>query len=288
MIELVAAALDHSPKECDAAERLILVAIAEETRKRGEPRDIPVEDLMRRTGLSDTGLRRAVSRLATRGLRVRVPYGTDRRGQPLYAVTGRSPRWVFPELAACQGCACQSCRTSVASGKSSQVREGGTGVPPPFGGGTGVPAGGTGVPAGGTGVPPGGTGVPPTPYSVSVSVLSGRSALASSIASKVEAEEEEIKLLIEKIKAMPGVRNVSAYAKSLPAEDLQSMLDEVRGFRRQADHELAWAAYRAQVRVAQECEHGQPGGDIPRPVHGTPACMACRNLSLAGILAGAA
>jgi hypothetical protein len=108
--QLVAEVLDHAPV-MTAAERLILVAIAEFARKDSRECSCAVEDLERRTGAGTTGVRAALRRLATRGLDVRVPLMTDGNGKPVYATRGRVPRYRLPCFPPPAGCACPSCRS---------------------------------------------------------------------------------------------------------------------------------------------------------------------------------
>lgn len=126
MYQLVAEVLDHAPADLTAAEVLILVAIGEETRTRGEHREIPVEDLARRARLDRRGLRVAVTRLAKRGIKVRVAIGVDRHGKPLYAVPGKAPRWVLPAFPPPPGCGCRTCQ----QGGATAPPQGGTPAPP--------------------------------------------------------------------------------------------------------------------------------------------------------------
>lgn len=148
-IKAVCEVLDHSPEDLSPAERLALVAIAENIRD-GDPGRMtwPGFDsttLIRRVGLGVRGLRQVLIRLAGRGMEVRVPLGTDRLGKPVFAVPGRACRYRLPVL------------------------QGGTTVPPSS------DDGGTTVPPGGTPVPPKGEPqfrqaapqFPPTPHSSS-------------------------------------------------------------------------------------------------------------------------
>lgn len=107
--ELVKEVLDHAPADLDPAARLILVCIAEECRGGSRMRDIPTETLNRRTGLGERGLRHALERLATAGIRVRVALAHDKHSRPLYALTGRVCRWVLPPFDAPAGCTCDTC-----------------------------------------------------------------------------------------------------------------------------------------------------------------------------------
>lgn len=99
--------LDGAPAELTPAERLVLVAIAENVNDDDPGRmtwpGFSRSILMRRTGLKEAGLRRAFERLASRGLECRVPLGADKNGAPLYAVPGKACRYRMPILTPAQG-----------------------------------------------------------------------------------------------------------------------------------------------------------------------------------------
>lgn len=107
--ELVEEVLDHAPEGLTPAERLVLVCIAEECRGTTRTRPIPTERIMKRTGLGPRGLRDACTRLESRGLRVRVIMGLDRRGHAIYAIPGRVCEWVLPVFPPADGCTCDPC-----------------------------------------------------------------------------------------------------------------------------------------------------------------------------------
>ena len=106
--ELVREVFDHAP-EMTPAERLLLVAIAEECRSSSRIREIPTEVLLRRTCLEPRGLRDAVARLDARGIKVRIALSLDRRGKPVYAVPGKPCRWILPPFPGKPGCRCIAC-----------------------------------------------------------------------------------------------------------------------------------------------------------------------------------
>ncbi|WP_444951075.1 hypothetical protein [Micromonospora ureilytica] len=118
MISLVQHVLYHAPEAVRGAERLLLIAIAEETRVKGEGRDIPVADLAQALGVPERQVREVADRLTKHlrkgtgddNLSVRVPLGADRHGNPLYTRQGLVPRWVLPELPVPPGCGCPVCR----------------------------------------------------------------------------------------------------------------------------------------------------------------------------------
>lgn len=108
-VRLITEVRDHAPPDLTAGERLLLVWIAEQARD--EPRRlengqlIPArtcfpgnEALARWCGVSERGLRQIFDRLARRGMEVRMPQGTDRRGRPIYATKGLRPLLRLPTL----------------------------------------------------------------------------------------------------------------------------------------------------------------------------------------------
>lgn len=125
--ELVEEVLDHAPEGLGAAERLVLVCIAEECRGNSRIRDIPAEKIRRRTGLGERGLRHACERLAEAGFKVRVALSIDRHQKPIYALTGKVCRWILPPLPAPDGCDCARCegadpQVPRQTGEDAQVR----------------------------------------------------------------------------------------------------------------------------------------------------------------------
>jgi len=130
--QLVNDVLDHAPG-MTPAERLVLVAIAEETRSAGDVVKIPGSRMRRRAKLGERGLRDVLTRLAKRGIEVRVPLGADRRGQPIYAVPGEVPKYRLPAFPAPTGCDCRDdCRPPMYGPEPpyAQVADGGVTAPP--------------------------------------------------------------------------------------------------------------------------------------------------------------
>lgn len=107
-VRLMVEVLDWAPEDASPAERLLLLALAEKaddsSRRvlwaRGEdPRTV----LRRRVGLSESGLTKALARLAERGHDPRVPVGEDKLGRVVYAFEGRVTEFVVPVLRADPG-----------------------------------------------------------------------------------------------------------------------------------------------------------------------------------------
>ncbi|MDP9843295.1 hypothetical protein [Streptosporangium lutulentum] len=89
------------------AERLVLLIIAERcnktTRKmwayKGDGKTL-TDVIAARVGVEVDSLTKVFRRLALRGLEVRVPIATNSRGQPVFAVRGRSSDYILPFLPA--------------------------------------------------------------------------------------------------------------------------------------------------------------------------------------------
>lgn len=102
-VKLVVEVLDYSPEDLNTADRLVLVALAEKAHD-GSRRVLwpsgedPRAVLRRRSGLTESGLKKTFARLASRGLDPRVPVSTDKVGRPVFAFEGRRAEYVIPVL----------------------------------------------------------------------------------------------------------------------------------------------------------------------------------------------
>lgn len=128
--KIVSEVLDHAPASLSPAERLVLVALAEWSTEPDRKCWRPVEQLQQRTGLSPSGLRATLGRLAAQGLDPRVPLSVTDTGRRVYSRTGRTTTYRVPQLDPPGGCSCQQCR---ASGDAS-VSPGGDAPVSPVGG----------------------------------------------------------------------------------------------------------------------------------------------------------
>lgn len=218
---LVEEVLDHAPV-MTPAEGLVLVAIAEETRSPGEVVKISSGTMVRRTrGMTQSGIRKALTRLSERGIEVRVAIGKGDDGRPVYAVPGSVPKYRLPRFPAPSGCGCDNC-DELRSGKggpqsplkeNAQVRQGGTAVPP--------------LPEGGTTVPPGGTTVPPSPSHAMPSSLGGPPN-ASARLRALGASEDETRRVLHQIKTKFNAASVDRYTEKWPDQDFVRELADVR------------------------------------------------------------
>lgn len=106
--ELVQEVLDHAPEILGQAERLVLVCIAEEARRGSRKAGIAQTVLIRRTGLTKSGLQKVFQRLARNKIEVRVPLRMD-KGRPVYAVPGTTCTYQIPALQPPKDCPCHRC-----------------------------------------------------------------------------------------------------------------------------------------------------------------------------------
>ncbi len=100
LINEVTSYLPHA-QDMTAAERLILMLIADrahEQTREAWPGGTIGWDLQRLAGMSATGFREALQRLAHRGMEVRVQRGVDKHGQPLFAYRGVQTTYRLPAL----------------------------------------------------------------------------------------------------------------------------------------------------------------------------------------------
>lgn len=98
-IALIAEVMDYAPADLTPAELVVLLVLAESASDATREAWPGMERLVRRTRLSVTGVRAVFRRLAARGIEVRVARGTDKHGQPVYAVRGKQPTYRLPVLA---------------------------------------------------------------------------------------------------------------------------------------------------------------------------------------------
>lgn len=262
---LVVEVLDHAP-EMTPAEGLILLAIAEETRRPGDVVGISSDTMARRTrGMGARGIRHALTRLAERGIEVRVPIGKGDDGRTLYTVPGCVPKYQLPRFPAPPGCGCSNCSTTTSQkadaqvplpsrqadpqvplDENQQVTGGGpTGPPTEVGGPTGPSEGLTSPPEGPTGPPEGPTGPPfsvRTVPSLSATASGAREErekthrndqprtpnLTATLASTYDATPNEVSAVLAAARR-DGIRNLTAWLSSRAGqEDFPSRLAEHR------------------------------------------------------------
>lgn len=100
-VRMMVEILDHAPPELSPAERLVLIAIAEDARDGGTRTCSPgVDMLCRRTGLSEEGLRKVFQRLAKHGMEIRVALGKGKSGRLVFAKPGVRTTYRIPVFVA--------------------------------------------------------------------------------------------------------------------------------------------------------------------------------------------
>lgn len=247
--QLVAEVLDHAPP-MTATERLVLVTIAEQARLKTRECDLDTATIERRTGgLDPSNVRAAMRRLAARGIEVRVPFGTDRAGRPVYAHRGQVPRYRLPSFPPPSGCRCNICRNQDGMAVDNAVdnavdeeREGGRQHPPyqetpgQEGERTRPPTseGGRRNTEGGRSATEGGRTTthsvaqhPPYP-SRTGPVINQRPPIVTYLSSRTSATDDETNLLIQTIKDRFRPRSLGAYVRAMPDDDLADLLAEIR------------------------------------------------------------
>lgn len=248
--QLVQEVLDHAPP-MTAAERLVLVAIAETIRSTAARQcDLDTEALQRRTGgLDPSNVRAAFRRLADRGLDVRVALGVDRGGKPVYAYRGQVPRYQLPQFPAPHGCRCVNCLYPAQTDTHSPVdnreeggrqylpsdkpagQEGGRLRPPTSEGGRRTTEGGRTTTQGGRRTTESVAQHPPSPSETENVIPQQRPTIAHLIA-RTGATDDETTVLIRTIKERHRPRSLGAYIRAMSDDDLTELLAEIRADRR--------------------------------------------------------
>ncbi len=274
--QLVREVLDHAPP-MTAAERLVLVAIAETIRSPNVRQcDLDTEALCRRTGgLDASKVRAALRRLAGRNIEVRVRRGVDRSGQPVYAWRGQVPRYQLPAFPAPRGCRCIAC-LNLDESAVDNFQEGGRSGPPSDktagqeGGRVGPPSpeGGRKTTEGGRSTTEGGrkttTSVaerPPLPSMTEI-VISQRAPTTTHLIDRTGATDEETQLLLKTIKTRYRPRSIAAYVRAMPDDDLAELLTEIR------------TAQPANP-LPPKCDQCGPNRLIELPSGGVTRCPTC-------------
>ncbi|WKU03731.1 hypothetical protein [Micromonospora sp. HUAS LYJ1] len=252
--QLVQEVLDHAPP-MTAAERLVLVAIAEEIRSTVARKcELDTESLCRRTGgLDPSKVRAALRRLKDREIEVRIALGTDRAGNPVYAYRGQVPRYQLPVFPPPPGCGCGDCRFQDEPAVDSAVddvqeggrdsppsdetrgQEGGRVRPPTQEGGRSTTEGGRSTTQGGRKTTESVAQRPPSP-SVTETVIPQQPPTIAHLITRTGATDDESQLLIQTIKTRYRPRNLGGYIRAMSDADLTELLDEIRVDRKPVDN----------------------------------------------------
>ncbi|MDG4832402.1 hypothetical protein O7627_24285 [Solwaraspora sp. WMMD1047] len=284
--QLVAEVLDHAPP-MTAAERLVLVAIAERARTATRECDLDTATLERRTGgLDPSNVRAALRRLAGRGIEVRVSLGTDRTGRPVYAFRGQVPRYRLPSLPVPPGCRCDTCRNQPiqavdnfppAEPEGEHQRppsditaghEGGRERPPTSEGGRRTTEGGRSDTEGGRSTTHGVAQHPPYPSGTGP-VINQRPPTTAHLIARTGATEDETHLLIQTIKTRFRPRSFGAYVRAMSDDDLTDLLAEIR------------AAAHTAVQLPPKCDRCDPSRLVELPDGRLSRCPTCHPIARA-------
>lgn len=249
-------------------DRFILVAIAEQANAKtrqawqehggnGKRRWI----LHERVGLSETGLRTALQRLAGQGLEVRVPLGTDGRGRAFYAAHGHQTTYRLPVLGKAEADA-QPSPNGDGRAQEADARTSAKGDAQASEGDVLAREG----------------DVQPSPYpSVSRQMENNKHHAREPrhiVMENTDAKPSEADAVITRIVNEINPRSLGGFVVHLARSgQLQTWVGEARA-----------AAIKAELRAANEhrrtlpnCPHGEAGGEQLHPTSGEPWCLDCRN-----------
>ncbi|MGC1211271.1 MAG: helix-turn-helix domain-containing protein [Micromonospora sp.] len=238
-IRLVVEVLDHAPPELTAAERLLLVVIAEsanDATREGWP---GMEVLTRRTGLKERGVRAALVRLAERGHEVRLPLGKDKHGRPVYSCHGKRTTYRIPRFAK-DGTVVPPYTGTVVPPSEPERRHHGAGKAAPQ-------------------RQEGGTTVPPFPQEPSKNPQQRRA-----------SDDERAEVLAEIRRRKPDASE--ALINHIFRQDGAAILAEIR----EQSGRQRLREWIESLRDLPPCPHGFAGGDQRRPDNHQPQCAMCR------------
>jgi hypothetical protein len=209
------------------------------------------ELLQSRTRMSRTSVKEAFASLAALGYELRVVRGKNKNGQPVYAYRGVQATYQLPKIAPEKG-----------AGIPAPLEERGR-DPDPFEGERGRDSG------------PKGPGFrPPSPHipSQQITHSSARTRTrAESLLASAGADDDEIGILLNKIKSNGTIRDPNAYIrKMIKNGDIEAMLGEIR------TETNSLSAFKDRIEGEPLCEHGEPGGHLTGP-GGWVACALLRN-----------
>lgn len=231
--------LRDAPADLTTAERLVLLVLA--ANARDETRECwPGTDwLTHVTGISDSGVRYAIGRLAARGYEVRVPISKTKAGKPIFAVRGRRTTYrlpVFPQrhIAVNMVTPITPDSREQTHGYEAEWRE------------------------------------------HSNKMAGTRSRPNSHVLSKQQQRftDEQQKAIVEKIRQdRPDAS--AALIRHIVKEDGAEILADLD----KAEAARTASADLAAKKTMSECPHGTPGGEQLHPISGEPLCALCRAAS---------
>lgn len=89
---------DNAPMSWTIEQRFVAAVIALDANDKTRKSQISLDRLLRKTGLSPAGLRRALAGLAASGYDFRVAVAMDKRGKRVYAYRGHAMDYMVPNL----------------------------------------------------------------------------------------------------------------------------------------------------------------------------------------------
>jgi biotin operon repressor len=116
---------DLAPPGWTSGERLVAWVIADDANEETRRSFIALDELARRCGMSERGVRKALEKLAERGYEFRVSLGKGKDGRDVYSVRGMAPQYAVPDAFQLMIHA-----AGTAFGLVGNHSEGGTTVPP--------------------------------------------------------------------------------------------------------------------------------------------------------------
>lgn len=250
------------PGAISSAERLLVLEIADQcndTTRVGWP---GAELLAELTDLAPRSVQETLARIGRKWIELRVPLGKDRYGRPYYSHAGKRTTFRFPPLQPWKGAMDPGALGATDPGASGQ--EGATDP--------GRRCDGS--------VPKVRQNRGPSPHVPSGNSSSSARSRVEQLVAEAGAEDDEIPIVIEKIRTEHHPDNLGAYIAALARNgDLADVVAAARAERVKGDWSTERAAFLADIAEQPPCIHGQAGGAYPKPsgIHaGWLACNQCR------------
>jgi len=276
-VRLIREVLDHAPADLTPAERLLLVVLAENANDTTREAWPGMDVLAHRTGLTPDGVSKVLFRLARRGLEVRVPLCTDRRGRLVFAVRGRRTTYRLPGFherevptrdskatAPSVEVVRSDVRTTIETRKARPRSDHSN-----LNGRTAV------FERSDHGRPLVGPPSDPSPQEPSRNPQQHTSArtLEQIIRAHTDATVAEAAAVVALIQGEKRPLSLGGLLRTLATGgELPDWVARVRDRQNRGDVRAALA----ELRSKPPCEHGDPGGDRPHPTSGEPLCPLCR------------
>lgn len=89
---------DLAPGDWTSGERLVAWVIADDANDGTRRSYIATDELARRCGMTEDGVRKCLGKLAKKGFEFRVSLGTGSDGREVYTVRGVPPQYAVPDI----------------------------------------------------------------------------------------------------------------------------------------------------------------------------------------------